>query len=112
MPGLEKMSRGGEIAERILEKLSKGYFNACPTFYAVCYDPPGRHKKSRAVIGFFLGLILGVFFYEVVIVDLQFSPYTSLALGAVVITMLAFGCASSIQVGFKSPKQVFIHSFL
>lgn len=102
MPGLEHMSRIGQIAERILEAVSKAYLNTCPSLYGVCFDPPGRHKKTRATIGFFLGFLLGVFFYEVVIVDLEFSLYTSMGLGAVVIAMLSIGCASSIQVQVKS----------
>ncbi|XP_046493019.1 protein sneaky [Neodiprion pinetum] len=92
------MSRIGRMMERALDKLSKVYLTVCPTLYGVCYDPPGQHKKSRAAIGFLLGVTLGVLFYELVIVDLEFSPYTTLALGAVVIVMLAVGCASSIQV--------------
>ncbi|XP_012260976.2 protein sneaky-like [Athalia rosae] len=98
MPGLENMSRVGQVIEGTLEKFSKLYLSACPTFYRLCFDPVGTHKKSRAALGFFFGFMLGVLFYEVVIVDLEFSEYTGLGLGAVIIAMLAIGCASSIQV--------------
>ncbi|XP_015586402.1 E3 ubiquitin-protein ligase DCST1 [Cephus cinctus] len=98
MPGLENMNRGGRIAQHLQLKFLRSFAKSCPRLYGLCYDPIGTHKKARAVIGFFLGFFLGVIFYEVIISDLQFDRYTSLALGAVLIVILSIGCAASIQV--------------
>ena len=100
MPGLEHFNRSGQFVERYREKFLKTYFKKCPTLFHVCYDPIGSHKKTRAAIGFFLGFCMGISFYEIIIVDLQFDPFSSLILGAIVITMLCIGCAASIQVNF------------
>ena len=98
MPGLERVNKFGRILERKREGFVIFYLKCCPTLFHLCYDPIGTHKKIRATIGFFIGLFMGVFFYEAMIIDLQFDAFTSLSLGALVITMLSIGCASSIQV--------------
>lgn len=98
MYGLEKMNWFGRIVERNRENFLASYLKSCPTLFHLCYDPIGTHKKARRFVGFFLGLFLGIVFYVGIILDLQFDPYTSLALGAIVIVLLSIGCASSIQV--------------
>ena len=97
---MEHLNRGGQITERYFEKGLKIYLKKCPTLFHICYDPIGTHKKERAAIGFLLGFFMALIFYELVIVDLQFDQYTSLSLGAIVMTMLSVGCATSIQVSF------------
>lgn len=62
------------------------------------HDPPGTHKITRAIVGFFFGFSLAVFFYVTVILDLGFQPYTTFALGSIIVTMMSVGCALSIQV--------------
>ncbi|XP_011307932.1 DC-STAMP domain-containing protein 1-like [Fopius arisanus] len=98
MPGLANMNRFGRFVEKRHEAILISYLKCCPSLYHVCFDPIGTHPKIRAVIGFFLGLTLGIFFYVTIILDLAFDPYTTLGLGAIVIVMLSAGCASSIQV--------------
>ncbi|XP_008549305.1 protein sneaky [Microplitis demolitor] len=62
------------------------------------HDPPGTHKITRAIVGFFFGFSLAVFFYVTVILDLGFQPYTTFALGSIIVTMMSVGCALSIQI--------------
>lgn len=66
--------------------------------FHVCYDPIGTHKKIRAVFGFIFGFLLALIFYLTIIIDLELNRYTTVVLGAIVVTMLSIGCASSIQV--------------
>ncbi|XP_063976934.1 protein sneaky isoform X2 [Diachasmimorpha longicaudata] len=97
MVGLERMNRLGQFIEKRHEAILISYLKCCPSLYHVCFDPIGTHTKARALIGFFLGLTLGVLFYVTIILDLAFDPYTTLGLGLIVIIMLSAGCASSIQ---------------
>ncbi|XP_043271509.1 protein sneaky-like [Venturia canescens] len=98
MYGLGKMNRLGRIIEKTHKNILASYLKNFPSLFHLCYDPIGTHKKARAVVGFFLGLFLGIVFYVGIILDLEFDRYTSLALGAIVIVLLSIGCASSIQV--------------
>ncbi|XP_015123497.1 protein sneaky [Diachasma alloeum] len=98
MVGLEHMNVLGQFIEKRHEAILISYLKCSPFLYHVCFDPIGTHTKARTVIGFFLGLTLGVLFYVTIILDLAFDPYTTLGLGLIVIVMLSAGCASSIQV--------------
>lgn len=90
----------GKGIEYLSKRISQIYLKKFPTLYHLCYDPLGTHKKSRTFFGFLLGFLMGISFYEFVIVDFQFDQITSLIFGALIITILSFGFAISIQVYF------------
>ncbi|KAI4492143.1 hypothetical protein M0802_010040 [Mischocyttarus mexicanus] len=98
MAGLEKMNRIGRTIEHSREQILKRYSKICPTFYHICYDPLGTHKKSRTFIGFIMGFILGVIFYRTIIFQLRFDRYSTVYLGSIIIIILSIGCATSIQI--------------
>ncbi|XP_043674123.1 protein sneaky-like [Vespula pensylvanica] len=98
MTGFEKMSRIGRTVERSREDILKRYLKMCPTFYHICYDPLGTHKKSRSFIGFLMGIFLGIIFYRTIIFQLKFDRYTTVYLGSIIILILSIGCATSVQI--------------
>lgn len=98
MTGLDRMNRIGRTMERSRDDTLKRYLKVCPTFYRICYDPIGTHKKSRTLIGFLMGILLGIIFYRTIIFQLKFDRYTTVYLGIIIIVILSIGCATSIQV--------------
>lgn len=98
MSGLDRINRCGRLIEGTRRGFLKYYLKKCPTLFHICYDPIGTHRKARAFIGFLFGFLAAVVLYEAIIVDLQFDPYISISLGAILVVMLSIGCASSIQV--------------
>ncbi|XP_043467285.1 protein sneaky-like [Leptopilina heterotoma] len=94
---MDELNWIGKGIEYLSKRTSEIYFTKFPTLYHLCYDPIGTHKKSRTFFGFLLGFFMGFSFYEFVIVDFQFDQITSLIFGALIITMLSFGFAISIQ---------------
>lgn len=95
---MESLNWTGFYLEYYSAKLLKSYLKKCPTLFHLCYDPIGTHKRARTAIGFCLGFFMAICFYFIIIADLQFDTYTSLALGAMIIIMMSLGCAFSIQV--------------
>ncbi|XP_051160811.1 protein sneaky [Leptopilina boulardi] len=94
---MNELNWTGKVIEYLSGKITNIYLKKFPKLYHLCYDPIGIHKKTRMTIGFFMGFIMGFCFYEFVIVDLQFDELTSLIFGALIIIMLSFGFAVSIQ---------------
>lgn len=106
--GLEKMNRIGRTVECSRENILKHYSKTCPTFYHICYDPLGTHKKSRSFLGFLMGLSLGIIFYRTIIFQLKYDRYTTVYLGSIIILILSIGCATSVQVTIHNNYLTFI----
>lgn len=98
MSGYENINKFGRFVEKKSQHFLLTYIKLCPSFYHVCFDPIGQHKKVRSLLGFFLGFSLAIIFYVTIILDLAFDKYTTLVLGSIIVIMLSIGCASSIQV--------------
>ncbi|KAH0566703.1 protein sneaky-like [Cotesia glomerata] len=61
-------------------------------------DPPETHKITRAIVGFFFGFAIAIFYYVTVVIDLGFAPYTTFTLGVIIVLLMSIGCAVSIQI--------------
>lgn len=70
----------------------------CPPLYHVLYSRKGEYRKQKIFMGFFYGLFLGLAFYELIIVDLNFTENVALIVGGTIALMLACGIASSSQI--------------
>ncbi|KAL3275786.1 hypothetical protein HHI36_020531 [Cryptolaemus montrouzieri] len=57
-----------------------------------------RFKKTKAAFGFMYGLVLGLGFYGLILMDLNFLPSSAIIAGIVISLMLAFGIAFSSQI--------------
>lgn len=68
-----------------------------PLYYAMC-TKSDQHKIIKRILGFLYGLLLGLLFYEMIIVDLNFTQNIAYYVGATLALMLAFGIAFSSQI--------------
>lgn len=80
--------------QHVYEKILK----YCPPLYHILYSKKGEYTKLKIIIGFFYGLFLGLAFYELIIVDLDFTENVGLIVGGTIALMLACGIATSSQI--------------
>ncbi|KAK4875676.1 hypothetical protein RN001_012098 [Aquatica leii] len=64
----------------------------------LCYGDDDYYVELKRALGFVYGLLLGLAFYELILVDLNFVGNVSLLAGSVISLMLAFGIAFSSQI--------------
>ncbi|XP_065156113.1 protein sneaky-like [Atheta coriaria] len=57
-----------------------------------------EHKKTKRFWCVLYGIFLGLFFYELILIDLSFTPFTTLFIGGTITLMLAVGIAISSQI--------------
>ncbi|XP_017773927.1 PREDICTED: DC-STAMP domain-containing protein 1 [Nicrophorus vespilloides] len=63
-------------------------------FHSKSYE----HVKLKRTVGFFYGMLLGFMFYELILVDLDFTEFSSFVMGLIITLMLSFGIAFSTQI--------------
>lgn len=78
-----------------MERSLRKYF---PCIYYLLISKKNEHKKLKITIGFIYGLLLGLGFYELILVDLNFTEFAAFAVGGVICLMLGFGIAFSSQI--------------
>ncbi|XP_018335515.1 E3 ubiquitin-protein ligase DCST1 [Agrilus planipennis] len=69
-----------------------------PFLKPLLFSDENEHKALKIVCKFVFGLLLGIAFYEMIIVDLSFPPTISFSVGALASLLLAFGFAFSLQI--------------
>lgn len=69
-----------------------------PCLYYLLLSKKNEHKKLKIILGFIYGFLLGLGFYELIIVDLNFTENAALLVGGIICFMLAFGIAFSSQI--------------
>lgn len=52
----------------------------------------------KVICGFLYGLLLALLFYEMILIDLEFTPLATVIVGAIISSMIAFGVAFSMQI--------------
>lgn len=70
----------------------------CPVIHNLFFSKKTEHKLLKRCVGFMYGLLLGLGFYELILVDLNFTEYAGLAVGSIICLMLALGIAFSSQI--------------
>lgn len=70
----------------------------CPCIKKLVFSRREEYRTCKTFFSFFYGLLLGLFFYELVIVELSFKPNVTIILGCIIATMFAFSIAFSRQI--------------
>lgn len=70
----------------------------CPCIYSIFLSKKNEHKHIKRFVGFIYGLLLGLGFYELILVDLNFTENIAFIAGGTICLMLAFGIAFSSQI--------------
>lgn len=83
-----------ELGTNCEEKLRK----SCRPFYNLFCSRKREHRIAKVIFGFLYGLLLGLGFYELILVDLSFTENAAFLVGAVISLMLALGIAFSSQI--------------
>lgn len=74
------------------------YFKYCPPLYYILCTEKNEYKVLKIIIGFLCGIILGLAFYELILVDLNFTENAAFIVGGIICLLLAFGIAFSSQI--------------
>ncbi|XP_068084359.1 protein sneaky [Anabrus simplex] len=69
-----------------------------PCCLKIFYSRPSEYRLVKGILGFFYGIFLGVAFYILILIDLDFQPVQLLILGVSICLMLGVGNALSIQI--------------
>lgn len=69
-----------------------------PCVYNLFFSRKGQHMYLKRIFGFLYGLLLGIGFYELILIDLNFAEYAGLAVGLFISLLLAIGIAFSSQI--------------
>ncbi|KAJ9586230.1 hypothetical protein L9F63_020139, partial [Diploptera punctata] len=75
----------------------------CP----LLYSRPDEYRILKLFAGFFYGIILGLALYELILVDLSFTPLTCYVLGGSLCLIISIGTAVSMQARCISLLAVF-----
>lgn len=78
-----------------LENVTKKHL---PYFHKLLFGKVSECYWGRIVCGFLFGIIVGVVFYDIILVDLAFGKGTIYYLGIISTLLIAGGCAISYQV--------------
>lgn len=70
----------------------------CPCFWKVCFGREDENKVSRTICSFLYGLLLGLLFYELILMDLDIPPLYTVIIGTVIAGMISVGIAVSRQI--------------
>lgn len=57
-----------------------------------------KYKGLRKILFFMYGFTLGIIFYEIILVDLDFDGYNGLIFGFIICMMLSVGICVSVQI--------------
>lgn len=66
--------------------------------YRLLFSRKNEYKALKITFGFIYGLLLGLGFYELILVDLNFTENAALLVGGIICLMLGFGIAFSSQI--------------
>lgn len=84
--------------ERLQNSIENCLIKCCPPLYYILCSRNNEHKVLKRISGFVYGLLLGLGFYELIIVDLNFTQDAAYIVGGILCLMLAFGIAFSSQI--------------
>ncbi|KAG5889823.1 hypothetical protein JTB14_023149 [Gonioctena quinquepunctata] len=83
--------------EKVPTSLRK-FCRKVPLLYQLFCTGKTEHVKLKRFFGFSYGIVLGIIFYQFILVDLSFSHEAGLIVGAVICLMLALGITFSSQI--------------
>lgn len=86
--------RCDQWAESCCNVLKKG----CPCCYKLLFSRKSEYKPLKIIFGFLYGLLLGLGFYELILVDLNFTENAAFIVGGTICLMLGLGIAFSSQI--------------
>lgn len=69
-----------------------------PCIRILLFSEENRHGKIKCIFSFIFGALLGALFYELIIIDLDFTEYLGLLIGLVISFSLAVSLAISRQI--------------
>lgn len=84
--------------ERLEHSTTTCLRRCCPPLYYSMCTRSDQHKVIKRIFGFFYGLLLGLLFYEMILVDLNFTQNIAYYVGGTLSLMLGFGIAFSSQI--------------
>lgn len=70
----------------------------CACFFNILYSRRNEYIVVKKICSFLYGVLLGIGFYEMVIVDLDFTEYSASLMGLFICLLLGFGLAFSSQL--------------
>lgn len=70
----------------------------CSPFRRLLFSRKQEYRTLKIIFGFIYGLLLGLGFYELILVDLNFTENAAFLVGGIICVMLGFGIAFSSQI--------------
>lgn len=70
----------------------------CPCLHRLLFSRKSEYKYLKIIFGFIYGLLLGLGFYELILIDLNFTENAAFFVGGIISLMLGFGIAFSSQI--------------
>lgn len=92
------MSKLATTCEKWGESIQNLMIKSCPFCHRLLFSRKSQYKSLKIFFGFLYGLLLGLGFYELILVDLNFTENAAFLVGGVICLMLAFGIAFSSQI--------------
>lgn len=92
------MGNLGECCDRFGTRLEHYLQKSCRPLHNLFLSRKRQYRGIKAILGFIYGLLLGLGFYELILVDLNFTESAGLLLGGIISIMLGFGIAFSSQI--------------
>lgn len=93
-----KMSKLATSCEKWGESLLNLMNKSCPCCYHLMFSRKNEYKSLKITFGFLYGLLLGLGFYELILVDLNFTENAAFLVGGIICLMLGLGIAFSSQI--------------
>lgn len=76
----------------------KKVFRKVPLLYNIFCTEKKEHKHLKRIVGFFYGFLLGILFYNFILIDLDFTENVAFIVGISLCLSLGFGIAFSSQI--------------
>lgn len=92
------MSKLATTCERWGESIQHLMSKSCPFCHKLLFSRKREYKSLKIIFGFLYGLLLGLGFYELILVDLNFTENAAFLVGGIICLMLGFGIAFSSQI--------------
>lgn len=92
------MSKIASTCEKWGESLSNLTKKCSPCCHKLFLSRKSEYKAPKIIFGFLYGLLLGLGFYELILVDLDFTENAAFLVGGLICLMLGFGIAFSSQI--------------
>lgn len=93
-----KMSKLARSCDKCLESCFNLISKACPFCHHLLFSRKNEYRPLKIIFGFLYGVLLGFGFYELILVDLNFTEDAAFIVGGIICLMLGLGIALSSQI--------------